>query len=92
VHPDTHTDGHRRRDLHTEPVADAESDAVAYTIAYAVAYTIAFAVAYTITYAVAYTITYAWIGGRRSENLGRFLVTTRFRYGWHPLLHWWCHR
>ena len=79
--------------------SDPLAYAVAHRLAYAVAHTVAHPVSHAIAYTIAYAITHrrafgesdAWTG-RRSGNLGRFLVTARFRNGWRSLPHWRCHR
>jgi hypothetical protein len=80
---------------HVDTVTYAVTHAITYAITHAITHAITYAITHAITYVVTHTVTHrrafrdsdARIGGHRSGGLGRFLVTARFRHGWHPLLH-----
>ena len=89
--PAVHTAAH----AFTYAIAYTVTNPLAYAIAYAVTYAVTNPLAYAITHSIPYAVTHrrafsdsdAGNGGHRSGSLGRFLVTARFRHGWHPLLH-----
>ncbi len=85
--PSVDTPAHQFSDRLADTIADTITNPLVGAFAHAFTYAIAYTVGYT--FAIAYAITHgdAWIGGRRSGSPGRFLVTARFRHGWHPLLH-----